>query len=79
LVVPIKPILYKNIAIINHGVAAGQGLPVTYAQPQIPSWNTPGRPKKAKKGTFGFNLQTNSLEYWMGSRWLKLPMKRIKI
>jgi hypothetical protein len=44
--------------------------------PKIPYWNTPGRPKKPVAGTLGFNLQTNSLEYWNGSYWLKLSMKK---
>jgi hypothetical protein len=44
----------------------------------IPSWNTPGRPKKPRKGAYGFNIQTNNLEFWMGSRWLIFPMKRSK-
>jgi hypothetical protein len=42
-----------------------------------PSWNTSGRPKEAKKGTFGFNTETKKLEFWNGTYWLKLPMKKI--
>jgi len=44
---------------------------------RIPSWNTAGRPKKPKRGTFGFNLQTRNLDYWNGLKWLKLPMKKV--
>jgi hypothetical protein len=44
---------------------------------RIPSWNTPGRPEKAKAGVFGFNSQTRKLEFRNGSRWLKLSMKKI--
>ena len=40
----------------------------------IPAWNSAGRPKKAKKGTFGFNFQTNNLEYWDGAAWLGAQM-----
>jgi len=43
----------------------------------IPAWNTAGRPKDADSGTIGFNLNTSNLDYWDGSRWLKLPMKKI--
>jgi hypothetical protein len=48
-------------------------------QETFPSWNTSGRPKKAKQGTFGFNFQTNKLEYWNGSKWLIISMTPIKI
>ncbi|MFH0937465.1 MAG: hypothetical protein V1808_04190 [Candidatus Daviesbacteria bacterium] len=44
---------------------------------RIPAWNTAGRPKNAKVGTFGFNFQAKNLEYWNGTRWLKLRMKKI--
>jgi hypothetical protein len=55
----------------------GQGASTTFSQNRIPAWNTPGRPEKAKLGTMGFNIQTESLEYWDGKNWLKLPMKKI--
>lgn len=42
--------------------------------PKIATWNKATRPKKAKKGTFGFNTQTNNLEYWDGSSWYGAPM-----
>jgi len=44
---------------------------------RIPTWNTAGRPEEAKTGTFGFNFQTNNLEFWNGSSWLRLRMKKI--
>jgi len=44
---------------------------------RVPTWNTPGRPKKPKMGTFGFNFQTNNLEFWNGKRWLSLRMRKI--
>jgi hypothetical protein len=46
---------------------------------KIPSWNSAGRPKEGKTGTFGFNFQTRKLEYWNGSKWLILSMTPIKI
>lgn len=52
----------------------GQGASSMISQQRIPSWNTAGRPTKAKPGTFGYNFQTNNLEYWNGSRWLNLHM-----
>ncbi len=52
----------------------GQGLSIMIGLPRIASWDTVGRPKKAKKGTFGFNFQTNNLEYWNGTVWLTAAM-----
>lgn len=52
----------------------GQGLSVRIGLPTIASWNTARRPKKAKKGTFGFNSQTGTLEYWDGSVWFEAQM-----
>jgi hypothetical protein len=52
----------------------GQGLSVMAGLPTIGSWNTDDRPKNAKRGTFGFNSQTNNLEYWDGTVWLAAPM-----
>ncbi len=37
--------------------------------PLIPIWKTKTRPKNAQIGTFGFNKQTNTLEYWTGEAW----------
>jgi len=56
-------------------VDIGQGFSVMVGLPTITSWNTAGRPKEAKKGTLGFNSQTNSLEYYDGSAWLATPME----
>ena len=56
-------------------VDIGQGLSVMVGLPTIDSWDSAGRPKKAKRGTFGFNIETNSLEYWNGSFWLEAPMR----
>ena len=52
----------------------GQGLAMMVGLPTIHSWDTAGRPKKAKKGTFGFNFQTNNLEYFDGDDWFAAPM-----
>jgi len=52
----------------------GQGFSIMVGLPRIASWDTAGRPKKPKRGTFGFNSQTKSLEYWEGSFWFTAPM-----
>lgn len=52
----------------------GQGLSLMLGLPTISSWKTADRPKKAKAGTFGFNVQTNQLEYWDGTDWLAASM-----
>ena len=52
----------------------GQGLSMMIGLPTISSWNTAGRPKKARTGAIGFNFQTNNLEYWDGTDWFAAPM-----
>ena len=51
---------------------------MAFGQRRIPSWNTSGRPKNPKVGTLGFNMETDNLEFWNGSLWLKLPMEKIE-
>jgi len=70
-----KPILYRNHQIFNRELA--RGVSTVDSLNKIPSWNNLGRPKNPMRGTIGFNFQTNSLEIWNGSLWLKLPMKKI--
>ena len=55
-------------------VNIGQGLSLMIGLPTISSWNTKNRPKKPKTGTFGFNMQTSSLEYWDGKSWFAASM-----
>jgi len=55
----------------------GQGLSIMLGLPKINYWNTSSRPKEAKKGTVGYNSQTNSLEYFNGSYWLAAQMSKI--
>lgn len=55
----------------------GPGLYMLIGLPTITVWKTANRPKKAKKGTFGFNFQTNSLEYWDGNFWFAAVMSPI--
>ena len=47
----------------------GQGVSLMIGLPTITTWSISNRPKRAKRGTFGFNMDTNSLEYWDGSQW----------
>ncbi len=56
-------------------VDLGAGLSLMSGLPTISSWNTADRPKKARRGTFGFNIQTNNLEYWDGISWFAAPME----
>lgn len=55
-------------------VDIGEGLSLMIGLPTIASWETRDRPKKVKRGTLGFNAQTNKLEYWNGSYWLEASM-----
>ena len=52
----------------------GQDLSMMVDLLTIPFWNSAGRPKKAKRGTFGFNSQTKELEYWDGNIWFAASM-----
>ena len=55
-------------------VDIGQGLSLMIGLPRIATWDSHDRPKKAKRGTIGFNFQTSSLEYYDGSDWFESPM-----
>jgi hypothetical protein len=57
-------------------VDIGEGLSMMVGLPRLSSWKTRERPKKAKRGTFGFNSQTNSLEYFNGTNWLAAKMSK---
>ncbi|MBI2049643.1 hypothetical protein HYT32_01935 [Candidatus Roizmanbacteria bacterium] len=52
----------------------GQDLSIMIGLPKIASWKTAERPKKPKRGTFGFNVQTNNLEYFDGTDWFAAAM-----
>jgi hypothetical protein len=70
-----EPVLYRNQQIVNRKTI--KGFSPSGRLEKIPSWNVPGRPKNPKLGMIGFNLQTNNLEIWNGSDWIKLPMKKV--
>jgi hypothetical protein len=71
-----EPVFYKNPQIVSRRITRRR-LSIGIGEKRIPSWNTSGRPRKPKPGLFGFNIQTESLEYWDGSKWLVLPMKKL--
>lgn len=52
----------------------GEGLSIMPGLPTIITWDNKGRPKKPKRGTFGFNKETKYLEYWDGKDWYGAPM-----
>ena len=66
------PVFRRNSLVIMDNIGGAN------AYQRIPEWNISGRPANPRIGTFGFNIQMNCLEYWDGSRWLKLPMKKIE-
>lgn len=55
-------------------VDIGQGMSLAIGLPTLASWNVSSRPKNAKRGTFGFNMETHSLEYFNGEVWFRAPM-----
>lgn len=55
-------------------VDIGQGLTIALGLPTVASWTTNTRPQDAKRGTFGFNNDTMSLEYWTGTDWYRVQM-----
>lgn len=55
-------------------INVGPGLSMILGLLTISTWNTAGRPKNAKIGTFGFNFQTKNLEYWDGDSWYGAAM-----
>jgi len=54
----------------------GEGLSLMIGMPAISTWKSEERPNKAKRGTLGFNTQTNTLEYFNGSDWFEASMKK---
>lgn len=53
----------------------GPGLSIMIGLPTIPTWDNQSRPKEAKRGAFGFNTKTNSLEYWNGTSWFSAALR----
>ena len=52
----------------------GSGLSLTTSLPVLVSWDTAGRPKDPRRGTFGLNSQTRHLEYFDGEYWYAVQM-----
>lgn len=57
-------------------VDIGEGLSLMLGIPTLASWKTSERPEDAKNGTFGFNSQSKSLEYWDGKSWWEAPLSQ---
>ncbi len=57
-------------------VDIGQGLSIMLGLPRVATWETTERPKEAKRGVFGFNTETNQLEYFDGKYWLAASMDK---
>ncbi len=53
----------------------GEGLSLMVGLPTISTWESDSRPKHPKRGTFGFNFKTSSLEYFDGKYWMQSQMK----
>jgi hypothetical protein len=54
----------------------GKGLSLMLGLPSLNTWVTKDRPKVAQRGTFGFNSETYSLEYYDGDDWFVAPMQK---
>lgn len=54
----------------------GDGLFMMVGLPRLALWKTRERPKKASRGTFGYNYQTNNLEYFDGSAWYAASLSK---
>lgn len=54
----------------------GNGLSLMVGLPRIATWKSTERPERARRGTFGFNTQTSSLEYFDGKDWLSAELKQ---
>jgi len=65
------PIKHKNAPLF---MDIGNGLSTLIGNPRIPSWNNAGRPANPRAGTFGYNFQTNKLEFFNGNNWMVVPM-----
>jgi hypothetical protein len=72
------PIFNKNPRFINRELKVNNRTIANSRFNTIPSWNNLGRPSLVKIGTLGFNIQTEALEFWNGTKWLTLKMFRIK-
>jgi len=55
-------------------IDVGQGLSLMLGLPTILTWKNQTRPTEPKQGTFGFNTQTGSLEFWDGRSWYAATM-----
>ena len=54
----------------------GDNMYLPIGLPSISTWNNKKRPKKPSAGTFGYNTQTNNLEFFNGKNWYGGSMSR---
>lgn len=38
-------------------------------KPRLSFWDTSSRPSSPRTGTYGFNSETNKIEFWNGTNW----------
>lgn len=69
-----KPVLLANSLFVLNKMSENNE---TATQTRVPTWNSLGRPSKAKAGTLGFNFETQCLEFWDGENWIQLQMTQI--
>ena len=55
-------------------IEIGPGLSLMIGLPTLATWKKTTRPAKPKRGTFGFNTDTSSLEYYDGADWYGAAM-----
>ncbi len=65
----------KNSSLL---IDIGQGIMMTLGFPTLILWNTDSRPKNPRRGTFGFNTETSSLEFFDGSSWFTGSMSQLQ-
>lgn len=58
-------------------VDVGQGMTLALGLPTIATWETKSRPQDAKRGTIGFNIETQTLECFDGKSWFGAQLKNI--
>lgn len=81
--VPIqKAIFYRNAYLLRRGigvVGSNHTIRTKVIGPveRIPMWNNLGRPKNPRTSVIGYNLETFSIEYYTGKKWVKIIMKKL--
>lgn len=53
----------------NYFIKLGGGLWTQLSKLRMPTWGTNTRPDTPKEGTYGYNIETNTLEIYDGTAW----------